>query len=167
MSIKNILPSNSFLDRLLIGIENAGLKKWGRNKKIAEITGYSQPQVSAILSGKEPPSDRFVKLICLGLLISEDWIRTGQGEPFISGPERRPVEAVISDQHIANGYDLPPDEQELLQRFRRLDKQHRLQLLEIAVCYEGFCGESRHAEPLASDSTVSGFGLKSSGVDGG
>lgn len=81
--------------------------------------------------------------------------------------ETKTAKETISDQHTANGYDLPPDEQELLARYRRLDKQHRFQLMEILICYEGFCRDSRHVAPLATDSTESGYGQKSSGGAGG
>lgn len=83
------------------------------------------------------------------------------GVPIVS--EDQPPAYAVTAHHQA----LTPEENELLDRYRRLDKQHQLQLLEIAVCYEGFCKDSRHAEPLAKDSTESGYGQKSSGGAGG
>lgn len=70
------------LERLHEALETLGIKSYGRVKQVADITGYSYPQVSAILSNKSPLNERFVKSICSKLMISEDWINTGEGDPI-------------------------------------------------------------------------------------
>jgi len=75
MSTKNIVFPKNSLERLINALDQADVKKWGRNKEIAEKTGYSQSQVSVILSGKEPLNDRFLKLVSGIYGISEDWVK--------------------------------------------------------------------------------------------
>lgn len=58
----------------------SGLKK----SKFAERLNVSQPFVSELCSGKKQPSDRTISDICRIFGVSELWLRTGQGEMFVS-----------------------------------------------------------------------------------
>jgi transcriptional regulator with XRE-family HTH domain len=42
----------------------------------------SDGHMSAIEKGKDPPSERIIKLICIEFGINEEWLRTGVGEKF-------------------------------------------------------------------------------------
>lgn len=70
------------LTRLLEALEIKGFMQRGGKKKIAEMTRYSQGSVSDFLSGKEPLADKFLKIICDELSISEQWLKTGEGDMF-------------------------------------------------------------------------------------
>lgn len=72
----------NLLERLHSALDALGIPKYGRNKHLADITGYSYPQISALLSGKAILNDRFVKLLCAKLMISEKWLKNGEGEPI-------------------------------------------------------------------------------------
>jgi len=95
MSINNNGESNIILNRLILALEKIDIVKWGRVKKIAVKTGYSEGQVSAILAGKESINDRFKKAVCQAYLISEGWLGTGEGEMFVKKNEQPQT---ISDQ---------------------------------------------------------------------
>lgn len=120
MSINNLKP-NIELERIFCALEALGIKKWGRNTKVAAKTGYSEPQISAVFSGKESLTDRFLKSICANYSISEDWIKTGAGEmllPVVTDPA--PVYSVTK---IIEG--IRPDQAELLQEWERLTDEER------------------------------------------
>jgi transcriptional regulator with XRE-family HTH domain len=68
--------------------------------KIRNLLGYSQKVFSddlklsrSYLGGIEinqrKMSDRLIKMICLTYSIDENWVRTGEGEPFL--PEKDPA----------------------------------------------------------------------------
>jgi transcriptional regulator with XRE-family HTH domain len=83
MSNKNIHITDEKLSRLLLALSNSGLKKYGLNRHVCEKTGYSQPRVSELLSGKHPLPKKFITIICGKYNISEEWLETGEGEMFI------------------------------------------------------------------------------------
>lgn len=60
-------------------IRVSGLTKTAFSKKI----GLSQPFVSQLASGDAAPSDRTIVDICREFSVSEQWLRTGQGEMFL------------------------------------------------------------------------------------
>lgn len=49
----------------------------------AEKLNVSQAFVSQICSGVKQPSDRTIADICREFSVSEEWLRTGKGKPFI------------------------------------------------------------------------------------
>lgn len=42
--------------------------------------------VSAIMNGIREPQDRFIQLFCSAYAVSENWLRTGEGEMFLKPP---------------------------------------------------------------------------------
>mgnify|MGYP004645897333 CR=1 FL=1 len=70
-------PINSRIGDVVAAL---GLKK----SKFAERLNVSQPFVSELCSGKKQPSDRTISDICRIFGVSELWLRTGQGEMFVS-----------------------------------------------------------------------------------
>lgn len=79
--------SENKLSRVISAIEATGIKKYGRGKKIAEITGYSETRVSDFLSGKIELNPKFVAILCAKLGISENYIESGKGEMFVKAQE--------------------------------------------------------------------------------
>ena len=59
-------------------IEELGLKK----VDFANRLHISQPFASELCSGAIAPSDRTIKDICREFGVNEEWLRTGEGEPF-------------------------------------------------------------------------------------
>lgn len=62
---------------------------WARKERnikqddLAESCGITKNFISLIENGKREPSDRTIKDICRILNVNEEWLRTGEGEPFI------------------------------------------------------------------------------------
>ena len=49
----------------------------------ADRIGIARGNVGAYEVGKNAPSDAVIALICREFNVNEEWLRTGQGEPFI------------------------------------------------------------------------------------
>jgi len=78
MSIKKIQENEVILKRLLSALDASEIKKYGRGKKVAEKTGYSESRVSEMLSGKIDLVDKFITVVCAKFGISEYWVLTGE-----------------------------------------------------------------------------------------
>lgn len=70
--------------------------------KFAEKINISQPYLSQLCSGAKLPSDRTIADICREFGVSETWLRTGVGEPFMP-PSRseemgRLVKSLMADK---------------------------------------------------------------------
>lgn len=70
--------------------------------KFAEKINISQPYLSQLCSGAKLPSDRTIADICREFGVSETWLRTGAGEPFMP-PSRseemgRLVKSLMADK---------------------------------------------------------------------
>ena len=70
---------NDISSRISTVIKSSGLTKTAFSKKI----GLSQPFVSQLASGDASPSDRTIVDICREFGVSENWLRTGEGEMFV------------------------------------------------------------------------------------
>ena len=70
---------NDISSRISTVIKSSGLTKTAFSKKI----GLSQPFVSQLASGDASPSDRTIVDICREFGVSEQWLRTGEGEMFV------------------------------------------------------------------------------------
>lgn len=80
---------NTINERISECIKKSGLTKTAFGKRI----GVSQSFVSQMCSGTSYPSAGTIKNICREFNISEDWLLTGEGEPFL--PQSR--EDVLRD----------------------------------------------------------------------
>lgn len=67
----------------------------------ADIMGLSRSGITAIESGQRKVTEKHIKLLCVepiqGKYINEDWLRSGNGEPFKELPEEDEVAAYVSD----------------------------------------------------------------------
>jgi transcriptional regulator with XRE-family HTH domain len=70
---------NGFAERLRKLRKHLGLTQLEFSEKI----GLSRSHLSGLESGKEKPSDSLIRLICLEFSVNEQWLRHGEGEPFI------------------------------------------------------------------------------------
>lgn len=57
----------------------------------------SAPYISELCSGKTQPSDRTITDICREFDISEEWLRTGEGEMFIHKTRTDEITAFVGD----------------------------------------------------------------------
>lgn len=67
---------------------NNRIKKIREDKKMSqEVFGkklmITKASVSRLESGVNNPSDQTLKLICSEFNVNENWLRTGEGEPYI------------------------------------------------------------------------------------
>lgn len=51
--------------------------------EFARRLGISQPFVSRLCSGESIPSDRTIQDICRIFFVNPEWLRTGEGEPYL------------------------------------------------------------------------------------
>lgn len=67
----------------------------------ADIMGLSRSGITAIESGQRKVTEKHIKLLCIepiqGKYINEDWLRSGNGEPFKELPEEDEVATYVSD----------------------------------------------------------------------
>lgn len=67
----------------------------------ADIMGLSRSGITAIESGQRKVTEKHIKLLCVepiqGKYINEDWLRSGNGEPFKELPEEDEVATYVSD----------------------------------------------------------------------
>lgn len=78
-------------DRIAQIIVALGLKRIDFAKKI----GISSPFVSELCSGAKKASDRTIADICREFNVSEDWLRTGEGEMFVQKSEEEELAAAV------------------------------------------------------------------------
>ncbi len=62
--------------------------------KFAKDISISNGYIAGIELEKRKVNDRIVKLICSAYGVNEDWLRTGEGELFDSGPDERVKQAM-------------------------------------------------------------------------
>ena len=64
--------------RIMYVLENKSVKKI----RFAEALNVSPAFVTEMCAGRKFPSDRTIADICRVYNVNEDWLRTGEGEPF-------------------------------------------------------------------------------------
>lgn len=114
-------------ERFRIAREARGLSQ----RNVAEKISVGNTAISRIESGINNPSDRTIRLFCDELDISEQWLRTGEGEMFAQTAEDEL--AIIAQRHNLDEMDvaiirtyitLPKQAQDALKDFLlRLDVQ--------------------------------------------
>ena len=70
---------NSISDRISWCVKESGLTKTA----FADRINVTQQYVSNLCLGKKIPSDRTIADICREFNVNENWLRTGQGDPYI------------------------------------------------------------------------------------
>ena len=98
--------------------------KWIRKQKnlsqadFAEALNLKRNSISLIEVGKRNPSDRTIMDICKTFNVSEEWLRTGNGDPFIETPSS------VLDQ-LRREYDLDDFTTNLVLQYLKLDADQR------------------------------------------
>lgn len=95
----------------------------GQNMTQAEFANklsLSQNFIAQVESGKKNPSDRTILDISREFGVNEDWLRTGEGDPYIKRTRNQEIAAFMNDV-----MDLPDEafKKEFIDRIRRLDEK--------------------------------------------
>ena len=73
--------------------KNLGLTQ----QEFAERLGIKRNAVTNYEVGRNAPADMVVSLICREFNVSETWLRTGEGEPFVQPSRDEAIEAFCQD----------------------------------------------------------------------
>lgn len=98
--------------------------KWIREQKglsqaeFADALNLKRNSITLIEGGKRNPSDRTILDICKAFNVSESWLRTGNGEPFIETPSS------VLDQ-LQEEYHLDDFASNLILQYLKLNSDQR------------------------------------------
>lgn len=65
-------------------------------KDFASVLGIAQTSYCMIETGKNPLSERYIKVLCSLYSVNESWLRTGEGEMFTSTPYSKELFEIFS-----------------------------------------------------------------------
>ena len=98
--------------------------KWIREQKglsqadFADALNLKRNSISLIEGGKRNPSDRTIIDICKTFNVSENWIRTGEGEPFVQTPNS-------ALEQLKEEFNLDDFSSNLILQYLKLDPSQR------------------------------------------
>lgn len=75
------------ISRIIKIRESEGLSQ----EKFAEKLGLSRNFINQVENGKKNISDRTISDICREFNVNEEWLRTGEGEPYIEADDKLSV----------------------------------------------------------------------------
>lgn len=110
-------------------------------QKFADAIGVRQNTVAQYEMGRNPPNDTVITLICREFNVSEEWLRTGNGEMF--QPKSRNEELFEFAARVAEG-DPGSIQAQLLAVMARLTDEQWEVLAEVA---REFVEEAKKAGP--------------------
>lgn len=122
------------------------IKELRKDKKMTQQEfckqiGVKQPSLAAIESGRNNPSDQTIFAICKAFLVSEKWLRSGEGEPYLHTSSE--VAAKICEEYSLDGTSLA-----LLEKFIVLSDKDQKIIIEY-LC--NVVDAIRAKEPTAED----------------
>lgn len=97
-------------------------------EEFAEKLGIKRNTVATYEVGKSEPSDSAVVLICTIFNVSEVWLRTGEGEPFVEKSLNEEIKTFVDGLGVDDNFKaelfamlvhLDPDEWDLLEKMAR------------------------------------------------
>lgn len=110
-------------------------------QKFADAIGVRQNTVAQYEIGRNPPTDTVITLICREFNVSEEWLRTGEGEMF--QPKSRNEELFEFAVKVAEG-DPKSIQAQLLAVMARLTDEQWEVLAQVA---RKFVEETKKADP--------------------
>ncbi len=110
-------------------------------QKFADALGVKQNTIAQYESGRNEPIDAVISLICREFNVSEDWLRTGEGEMF--KPKSRNEELFEFAAKVAEG-DPGSIQAQLLAVMSRLTDEQWEVLAQVA---REFVEETKKADP--------------------
>lgn len=114
-----------------------GLNQTDFGKRIAIAQGY----LTNVENGRRDVTEKTIRLICLEFNVSENWLRTGEGEMFIES------DSTIVSQ-LSSEYGLDAFEKAMINGFLKMKPEQRAMLKEwvkSAMC-EVFDNEQAYKE---------------------
>ena len=110
-------------------------------QKFGERIGLKQNSVALIEAGRET-SDQTIFAICREFRVSEDWLRTGEGEMFV------PTPSTVVDQ-LCEEYDLDGAARVVLEKFITLPPEEQEVIIEyMCSVVDAIRAEKTEAEKL-------------------
>lgn len=110
-------------------------------QKFADAIGVRQNTVAQYEMGRNPPNDTVITLICREFNVSEEWLRTGEGEMF--KPKSRNEELFEFATKVAEGQPGSIQSQLLAVMARLTDEQWEV----LAQVAHEFVEETKKADP--------------------
>lgn len=110
-------------------------------QKFADAIGVRQNTVAQYEMGRNPPTDTVITLICREFNVSEEWLRTGEGDMF--KPKSRNEELFEFAAKVAEG-DPGSIQSQLLAVMARLTDEQWEVLAQVA---HEFVEETKKADP--------------------
>ncbi|WP_432748375.1 helix-turn-helix domain-containing protein [Pectinatus frisingensis] len=92
-------------------------------QELGDICGKTRSAIAAYEDGKVIPDDAFIKLLCLKFNINEIWLRTGEGEMFLSEDTN-----LLHD--LAQKHELNKAEEHFMSAFLELNKVERAAMIK-------------------------------------
>lgn len=71
-------------------------------EKFGEVIGIKKGSVSLLERGINTPADRTILMICNRFRVSEQWLRTGEGDMFKSSTSSEEIESFLNTLAIAD-----------------------------------------------------------------
>ena len=65
--------------------------------QFGEKIGLKRSGLSLVESGRNNPTDQTIKSICREFSVREEWLRTGEGEPFIEKNKDEQIEEMVDE----------------------------------------------------------------------
>lgn len=78
-------------------IKKIRLQKNLNQTDFAKKISVSRSAVCKMESGENSPSDQTISLICREFNVNEEWLRTGQGEPYIELNKDAQIAGMLAD----------------------------------------------------------------------
>lgn len=88
-------------ERIALLLKLLNLKK----TEFAEAINVSAPFASELCSGRKQPSNRTILDICQKFNVSEVWLRTGEGEPFLPVDPDKELQDVFTSITLSGADD--------------------------------------------------------------
>ena len=102
-----------------------GLMPKASQENFAEMLGTTRNAIASYELGKVIPTDTFLQLLCMKFHVNETWLRTGEGEMFISSSPA-PLDALARELGVTS------EEKELLRVFLSFPPDERAQAIAFA-----------------------------------
>lgn len=70
---------------------------WKSQDLFASFLGIPKANLSSYETGRRTPTGAVIQLICEKCSVNEEWLRTGNGDMFVSGIKDKQISAMLAD----------------------------------------------------------------------
>lgn len=103
-----ILIFYTVCDKVILQYHKEGITMIHRLKEVRKALGFNQTNFakqlgitqtaySMIENGNRPLADKYIKVICSVFNVSENWLRNGKGEMFLSSPYEKEFNEIFTN----------------------------------------------------------------------